>query len=115
MENELSQLDELNESDILEALGEEVDQSTTTLDDIVIEDFDESEDQIVIEDLNEDIINEEPASEEIINEDENIVNENIKSNDLEKTEVLSTSTDLASLLSQLLNNKTIEITIKIKD
>jgi len=118
MLNDLSQLDELVESDMLEALGGTVSDSSATIDEISIEDFDEevNENNTPIEDENIKIEN---IDEDIVLEDFDIPDEAkedvpvIKSDDSEVTTVKSA--DLASLLSQLLNNKTIEITIKIKD
>jgi hypothetical protein len=95
--DELSQLDALVESDILEALGQEAN-TTSNENEITIQDHDES---ITIEDIEEKEITEDTAV--YSREDKDISISNIKSD------------DLASLLSQLLNNKTIEITIKIKD
>lgn len=92
--SELTQLDELIESDILEALGVKhsinpQDQEKEPEDEIKIEDLDEE--QIIIEDL-----------EEIKEENQTI-------------QATVNSDDLVSVLGQLLNNKTLEITIKIKD
>jgi len=81
--NELSQLDELIESDILDALGGRISEDPQKEEEIKIESFDEETDDST------------PIVEEI--------NTTLNSN------------DLASVLGQLLNNKTIEITIKIKD
>jgi hypothetical protein len=101
--DELSQLDELIESDILEALGQEApDNNEINIEDdsqeIIIENFDESIDVIK-------------------NNDELLLTENNNNNDDDIQMINTTfkSSDLASLLGQLLNNKTIEITIKIKD
>ena len=109
--DELSQLDELMESDILDALGEnpsEIDISNDN-DEIQISDFD---DELLIEDFNE-------SEPEISNENDSIQEINLpnaeKENDTSKIISQSTTGELANLLSQLLNNKTIEITIKIKD
>ncbi|MEA2017771.1 MAG: hypothetical protein U9N59_04925 [Campylobacterota bacterium] len=113
MEDELSQLDELIESDVLDALGEETlvsdsneidtkdssDDTDTVLDEILIEDFDDSE-------------NIQEEEEEIISADTNSEEEKLPS---ESQPINLNSSDLSSLLSELLNNKTIEITIKIKD
>ena len=97
----MDQLDELMESDILEALGEDV---TDTLESE--KEFTEQKDETSA------------VNEEIILEDMNDVLENKSNIDTEKVVLenkqMNTS-DLASLLSQLLTNKTIEITIKIKD
>lgn len=120
--DELSQLDELIESDVLEALGQEnskVSQDAEE-DEISIEDFDENpdldestiasnNDEITIEDFDENPIVEVESKEEII-EDET---QDEKNQSVTIPEI--NTNDLATLLSQLLNNKTIEITIKIKD
>ncbi|PIF04647.1 MAG: hypothetical protein CSA86_01315 [Arcobacter sp.] len=107
--NELSQLDELKESDILEALGGEVSEDVAEghsplEDEIKIEDFNETEEEkeVFIEETHE-------AKESIESSEKN---QTISEKNL--TTTLNTN-DLTSLLSQLLNNKTIEITIKIKD
>jgi len=101
MENSLSQLDGLEETDILDAFGETKQENPETVDEISIED-------IEIETI----------------EDEEVVIPNIETEDIVSTaqeekivmqEQTYNSSDLANLLSQLLNNKTIEITIKIKD
>ncbi|BFU77954.1 hypothetical protein ALC152_11690 [Arcobacter sp. 15-2] len=105
--NELSELDQLIESDILEALGEKQDTSSSE-DDILIED---AEDEILIEDFNESP-DDKKLPEPEIEAEENTGIEKV-SNQNTISEV--STHDLASLLSQLLNNKTIEITIKIKD
>ena len=105
--NELSELDQLIESDILEALGEKKDTSSSE-DDILIED---AEDEISIEDFNESP-DDKKLPEPEIEAEENTEIEKV-SNQNTISEV--STNDLASLLSQLLNNKTIEITIKIKD
>lgn len=107
--NELSELDQLIESDILEALGEKKDTSSSD-DDILIED---AEDEILIEDFN-DSPDDELAEPEIETEMSTDIEEPNKQENQHTISEVSTN-DLASLLSQLLNNKTIEITIKIKD
>jgi len=132
--NELSQLDELIESDVLDALNNDEKEPikkevvTDSEDEILIEDFDEkieadsgtenNKDEILIEDFDENIEGDSGAEnnkDEILIEDfdENIETEKVV-NEQETLSEINT-TDLASLLSQLLNNKTIEITIKIKD
>jgi len=92
--DELSELDQLIESDILEALGEKVDEdSSVEIDGITIEDI----------------------SDEVNTQDEynlEALEPEVKQEDNVQT---ISSTDLSSLLSELLNNKTIEITIKVKD
>ena len=111
--NELSVLDQLIESDILEALGEKKDTSSSE-DDILIEDaedditIEDAENEILIEDFNESPDNEKSSQPEIETEEQS------KQENEHTISEVSTN-DLASLLSQLLNNKTIEITIKIKD
>jgi len=121
MEDELSQLDELIESDILDALGEDVPQpedqnieiESSSTDEIVIEDFTEEEQntqQNNIETLEDEELLEKNWELELNNKDDNIKQQNEAINMVDVN-----TTDLASLLSQLLNNKTIEITIKIKD
>ena len=132
MADELSELDELIESDVLEALGEKVaeDDASVEIDGITIEDIEapaetvEEESEIAEESLEETPQEptelDEDSDEEITIEDleqevepePEIVQEQEKTE--ENVQTVS-STDLASLLSQLLNNKTIEITIKIKD
>ena len=107
---QLSQLDELIESDVLDALGKSPKELETDVsnseDEIIIEDFEEESES----DKNDEIIVEElpPEEAKVEQEEEIILNETIESPTLN-------TADLATLLSQLLNNKTIEITIKIKD
>lgn len=114
--DELSQLDELIESDILEALGQSSSEQKEQI----------NEDAIIIEDLNEvpnieNEIDESSVTIENFEEDNSLKNtisteETVESHaeNLQINSTLNTN-DLASLLSQLLHNKTIEITIKIKD
>jgi len=110
----LSQLDELIESDVLDALGVkspnvEEDIGSTEVEDIIIEDFLETQ--------------EEPTETNTLDEKEELLEKEIELDINEPEETPSKivnnidmkSTDLASLLGELLNNKTIEITIKIKD
>ena len=144
MLNDLSELEGLVEEDMLEALGEpvseekqksseknieeddivleDVDVSTSlNEEDIIFEDYNEnkkessSEDEIKIEDFED--IQTDNLSEELdeLLEENNIVDtEDVSQNDDARVSTIKTD-DLATLLSQLLNNKTIEITIKIKD
>ena len=93
--DELSQLDGLEESDILDALNQNTNDPSLENENVIIQDQEES---ILIEDVED---TEEEMTTSLQKED--LVTSTIKSD------------DLASLLSQLLNNKTIEITIKIKD
>jgi len=117
--NELSELDQLIESDILEALGEKQDTSSSE-DDILIED---AEDEITIEDAENEILiedfNESPDDKKLpepeIETEENTEIKEVSNQENQNTISEVSTNDLASLLSQLLNNKTIEITIKIKD
>ena len=132
MDNELSQLDALIESDVLDALGKN---SETTLEDAedVIDSTDTNDsDEIIIEDFIEDENNDDITAEEDKEENDNNHNEEDISLDNENmlteepllnapletpitVEENLTGTNLAKLLSELLNNKTIEITIKIKE
>jgi len=106
--DELSQLDELIESDILEALGEDIpenkEENTNSSDD-------DNELEIDIQDFQEE---ETPSQNIDLDKDEDIV-ENLDAQNPSKIETSMNSNDLTSLLTQLLANKTIEITIKIKD
>ncbi|MGB5867701.1 MAG: hypothetical protein WBG69_07505 [Arcobacteraceae bacterium] len=108
--DELSQLDELIESDILDALGQKKSDQVCSKEELESED-----DEISIEDFDEPI----DETENLADNNEEVVDEVVTQSSLqtENEKVISsvTSNDLASLLSQLLNNKTIEITIKIKD
>jgi len=128
MDNELSQLDALIESDVLDALGKEPKESTLENTNL--------EDEILIEDLVEINENKEEVSEEennnaqeietqkddSINETEEDVPlleepliENIVPDIPIQAEQNISTASLSKLLSDLLNNKTIEITIKIKE
>jgi len=100
--NELSQLDGLIESDILEALG----QSDTK---------DENDEEITLEDIPADNLNDtEDDPSDVFSETENCISESLDEKKIQQDININTS-DLATLLSELLNHKTIEITIKIKD
>jgi len=121
MSEDFTQLDELIESDVREALGESAPASAIgdevlnipeeLMDEVVeheniesVDNIDESEGE-VLEDIGDIDILPMAEIESALDEDEPI-----------DTNIASVNTsDLASLLSQLLNNKTIEITIKIKD
>ena len=102
--DELSQLDELIESDILEALSGDgsTPQNTNNIEN-------NNQEEIHLENLEDDITLESVDDTNISKQDETI-----ESNITNKIKDVNSS-DLAVLLSQLLNNKTIEITIKIKD
>ena len=98
--SELSQLDELIESDVLDALNEKGAPKKAA------ETSKEENGKIETpQDLNKD--------EKVILEDEDIVNKNEISLTNDSSSIQTS--DLLSLLNQVLNNKTIEITIKIKD
>ena len=114
MSDDLSQLDELIESDVLAALGEEPTQAQK--EEVSIEDVTDSKIQSnseTIEDSDDDIGVEDIGDIEILplaeiesaldEQDDDTITMN--SNDMG---------NLAQILSKLLNNKTIEITIKVK-
>lgn len=121
MSNELSQLDQLIESDILEALGKnpkalEIDANedenlplSNDYDGILIEDFIEESNT---QEEPTQFIEEENTSTEVLKEELNPA-DSIDTTQKFPQEV--STANLAQLLSELLNNKTIEITIKIKD
>ena len=110
--DELSQLDELIESDILEALGQDLSTNVQKEEPIV------SEEEITLEDIDELELDSTIVDEEIniepLEEQSNSINVD-KDTPIQKLDSNINTNDLASLLSQLLTNKTIEITIKIKD
>ncbi|MEA3553113.1 MAG: hypothetical protein U9R39_01785 [Campylobacterota bacterium] len=129
MSEDFTQLDELVESDVREALGEPaLEQESETeilnvpeelMDEVIEPENVETPDEIetnasleesdgeVLEDIGDiDILPMAEIESALDDEDEEPLDTTINS--------VNTS-DLASLLSQLLNNKTIEITIKIKD
>jgi len=110
--NELSQLDELIESDVLEALGQESSQNTIETE-IETPPDQEDQDEILIEDFHDPVEIEEETTQTEENLEENEQEEETQ----DTTQIVSelNTDDLASLLKQLLTNKTIEITIKIKD
>ncbi len=117
--DELSQLDELIESDILEALGQNIPKDSENDTEINIENFDESdnlptiEEEINIENFEEEFeVSPEIDEQEI---EHSIESTKDNSETIQKLDGNLNTVDLASLLSQLLTNKTIEITIKIKD
>jgi len=126
--DELSQLDELIESDILEALGQEIPENiekeesinTENLEreeEITLQDVDILDEEITLEDLDDQV----DVTSEINIQNESPLNEELNSvpvanNDaVQKIDTTINTNDLGTLLSQLLANKTIEITIKIKD
>jgi len=124
MSDNFTQLDELIESDIREALGETVleedtkndvtnipeDLLDTPAEPEVLEpelesELDESEGE-VLDDIGDIEILPMAEIESALEDEEDIIDSTIPN--------VNTS-DLAALLGQLLNNKTIEITIKVKD
>jgi len=109
--NELSQLDGLIESDILEALGQS-DTKDENDEAVTLEDFNE---EITLEDIPADNLNDtEDDPSDVFSETENCISESLDEKKIQQDININTS-DLATLLSELLNHKTIEITIKIKD
>ena len=123
MSEDLSQLDQLIESDILEALGEESSTSDSEVENIelvqnVPDEFISPEEEIL--ESSEDVAEDESEGEVLddIGDIEILPLAEIESA-LDKQEeemvISSSSSELMSVLNQLLTNKTIEITIKIKD
>ncbi|MGB3750716.1 MAG: hypothetical protein WA945_04060 [Arcobacteraceae bacterium] len=98
--SEFTQIDDLTESDILEALGVQSSINPQSKEQSS-EDKEKDEDEIKIEDLDE----------------EQVIIEDIEDTKEEKKAIQTTinSDELVSILGQLLHNKTLEITIKIKD
>jgi len=117
MADELSQLDEIIESDMLDALGEKSPEAEIQSEDdeITIEDF--VEDSPKLEESDEDL--DTPLIEDFEEETSQVeevsalpVEEEITS----QTATIETdSNSIATLLAELLKNKTLEITIKIKE
>lgn len=112
MDNELTQLDALIESDVLDALGK----NPTSVD----------SEEILIEDIVDDSNNEPPTKEDSDKNKETHLEE-AQISDLDtpiSEDIIDTpinleqninATSLSKFLGELLNNKTIEITIKIKE
>ncbi len=126
MSDDLSQLDALIESDVLEALGQSVPKDETKVEEpIDTDDVNVDDINSVVDTNNTDVLldqNEDNSIEDIedIGDIEILPLAEIESAlDEQEEEVVSMdSSDLGSLaniLSKLLNNKTIEITIKVKD
>lgn len=120
MENELSQLDALIESDVLDALGKNTQEDSKDLtnsdDEISIEDFiEETAQDVVEEDKTEENSIKENLTEDIQESSEELSAPLENETELLKNDETISTNSLAKLLSELLNNKTIEITIKIKD
>ena len=127
MSEDFTQLDELIESDVREALGEP--DLGQTVEDAVMNVPEELLDEIIEPEISEDVDTEE--TQELDESDGEVLDDigdieilpmaEIESALEDEEEHLDTNissvntSDLASLLSQLLNNKTIEITIKVKD
>ena len=117
MSDELTQLDELLESDVLEALGEpaphfkldDADGEITDIPNELASIIAENESLEVDKDENIDDVEMLPMAQ----------TQSYTDDQEEKKSTVSMDTanvnELVSVLSQLLNNKTIEITIKIKD
>lgn len=130
MDNELSQLDALIESDVLDALGkntEKISDADIDSEEILIEDLHNDSKQLDSESKEEEITQEElstveteldtqsePLEEDIPLLEKPSLEETPVEDSIQLDKELNTSS-LSKLLSELLNNKTIEITIKIKD
>jgi len=128
MSSELSQLDQLIESDVLEALGQEPLSEVLDSNNII-----DNELTNVPEELQDEIIG--AQSEAIDSEDFLDLNNEEEDIDLDDIEILplaeiesaiedqeddiqitpNSLNELTSMISSLLKNKTIEITIKVKD
>jgi len=131
MSNDLSQLDQLIESDVLAALGQELDPSNDDMGDGLLQNVPEEyfmdEESPSIEENNfeieEDLIAQDEETEgEVIDDIGDIeilplaeIESALDEQEEEQIDISSNGNDLASILSKLLTNKTIEITIKIKD
>jgi len=131
MSNDLSQLDQLIESDVLAALGQELDPSNDDMGDGLLQNVPEEyfidEESPSIEENNfeieEDVIAQDEETEgEVIDDIGDIeilplaeIESALDEQEEEQIDISSNGNDLASILSKLLTNKTIEITIKIKD
>lgn len=136
MSDEHSQLDDLSESDILEALGQEVPENIQTAESVdevpmqeeheFINETDDGEitnipDGLLEAEAHEELEESEGEELEDIGDIEILPMAEIESalEEEELNESITLNSDeagsLASILSKLLNNKTIEITIKIKD
>lgn len=117
--SDLSELEEISENDIIQALG--ADETAGAA--ISADDMDESaveELTNIPEELLEPAVEESPLSEEEIQTVQDLAQDAVKDEDIkvenEQLNISSSSlNDLTNILSKLLNNKTIEITIKIKD
>ncbi len=127
MDNELSQLDALIESDVLDALGKEPTETTFENagleDEILIEDLEdetnENDDTHIVEENDTDgEIQEDNAITEVQEDisllEEPLIEDIIPDIPSQGEQDISTAS-LSKLLGELLNNKTIEITIKIKE
>ena len=120
MADELSQLDNIIESEILEALGQNSSNTPRSLEEDLVQNV---PDEFVLtdEELAEINKNKDLGEEQEYQLEENEITESSATSDDVHSEVKSinlnntNTNDLLSALSQLLNNKTIEITIKIKD
>ena len=156
MADDLSQLDELIESDVLEALGvpvpeelqknnqsgeedNNIDSAIDFGDDIGVELTEPLEiEEATIPDILDDVVDEDivdqgteivedlddieilPFADDNIDEQDSQIDEAVQNDNNENSTdtITMTSNDIGSLadiLSKLLNNKTIEITIKVKD
>jgi len=103
--NTLSQIDDIIESDILDALEKKSSQK----------EFENTQDIINIEDFEENHGDESISIEDYDDKPKIQADQNEACEEKVKTIQQVNTNEIATLLSQLLNNKTIEITIKIKD
>lgn len=105
----MSELEQINENDIMQALGGEAQKADKVADTGAEE----------LTNIPEELI--EPGTEESLPAEEiesvQEIPENMEQNDSSRELNISSSSlnDLTAVLSKLLNNKTIEITIKVKD
>jgi hypothetical protein len=131
MSGNLSELDQINETDIIEAFNgdesvsneetaqssdlEQEKASTEDLTNIPDGLLDEEESEALPEDVSSGEIVDDPGEIEILPLQE--IESALEEQEKEEEITLSSSgiNDLADILGKLLNNKTIEITIKIKD
>jgi hypothetical protein len=104
-DEELSQIDNLAEQDVLDALGEK----KAAEDDILIEDYNDESTLNMQEDETKD------DAQTIQSTPEEALEESIETPAPSTTDLEVSSSEITSLLTQLLQNKTLEITIKIKE
>ncbi len=108
-DEELSQIDDLAEQDVLDALGEKSEKKD---DEILIEDY---TDESSLEAQTNEAIDEDENKEDNESSVEEPVQEIPETQTPSTTNLEVSSSDISTLLTQLLQNKTLEITIKIKE